>query len=443
MVGRVVDEAGWQSARLVFLVVLVGFLFACAYLTWRSAILQPYSDMLDWLDRYNQFNRHGGLLQYLLAPHNFNRMAWTFAAIALDARLFGANNIGFIAYDALCLAGVAVLLAREASVGVGPLLRLPVAGFAIMLALMPGNILDASIPINGTYVQCLLFSLLAIALGERTGQKTQLSLRHTGALVCFVAATLGSAAGFAVWPVMMFGAWRGGGSRLWLLLLFVAGAGYCLLYTMGNSLPGGTSGGWTLDKFVGMISFGLTYLALPWTRAFLGLGWFAGLVVLIVGIAALLRRGGGSASRSERLATQFILYSLATAVMAMIARGDHGGGANVPLRYGIFMVPLHVGLLILAAPYLANWRARQPRLADIAVVAAGLLMLTQQGVMGRAIIRAADTNRNLIAAFRAGQRTPAMTVTIHPDLAHATAIRLRLDEEGLYTRELHLRELPN
>jgi hypothetical protein len=66
-------------------------------------------------------------------------------------------------------------------------------------------------------------------------------------------------------------------------------------------------------------------------------------------------------------------------------------------------------------------------------------MLAQHVVFAAKVIRASDVNRNLVADFKAGIRTPAMSATVHPNLAHAQAMYERLERDGLFQRELHLK----
>jgi hypothetical protein len=401
------------------------------------ATLQPYSDMLDWLARYLDFSANGNLRSYLLAPHNFHRLVWTFAAIAIDVRVFQAQGYALIGLDILCLAVATGTLAWIATRGVPKEQRLFVGGLAAMLTLMAANLLDASIPINGTYAQCLAFSLAAIVLADR--QETTRRPAWTGfaALALLVAATLGSAVGFVVLPIMLLGAWQRRASRLWIGTLLVGGVCYAGLYAYGNSL--GPSATWTGARVGKAIIFGLSYLGLPWTRVSPGLGLVIGTAVLALGVTALFLRGGRDATPSQRLATQLILFSLGTVLMAVIMRTDAEAPTNVPVRYSLLLAPLHVGLLALIWGTLAKLQAKFPDAAAVGMVLAAAIMLGQQMAMGHVLVGVTDKNRNLIADFRAGKRDPAMIPTVHWDLAHAGAIRARLDQNGLYQSELHAR----
>jgi hypothetical protein len=108
----------------------------------------------------------------------------------------------------------------------------------------------------------------------------------------------------------------------------------------------------------------------------------------------------------------------------------------------VLVTPMHVGLLMLALPWAGElWRAN--RTAAQALVAALVLgVLAQDVLMAVKVIRASDVNRNLIADFKAGLRTPAMQVTVHPDLARAEAVYAQLQRDGRFQQELHLKPRP-
>jgi hypothetical protein len=106
------------------------------------------------------------------------------------------------------------------------------------------------------------------------------------------------------------------------------------------------------------------------------------------------------------------------------------------MRYAVFLIPLHVGLWILALPHLRRAWERWPRPVASAVAAAAALMVVHQGVMAVYAVRTADANLQVVADFRAGKRTPAMVPTIYSDPGAAQPLSDRMRREGLYQREL-------
>lgn len=407
---------------------LAAYLVLSAFVLWRTALLAPYSDMFDWVADYYRYAERGDLADYLLQPHLQHRLAWTRAALALDIQAFAGGGYLLLALGALCLGALAVLLALEAARAAGRALALPAAAMAAMLALMAGNLLDASVPINTLYVHGLVFVVAALSLAETDAPNAW--GRRALALGCLALGALGNAAALAAWPVMLIGAARARDGR-WFATALIAGGLFTAVYLSGPHAPAPPTT-WSLDRLTQAALYGLGFLGLPWTRAVPALGPAIGAVVALLGLAAVALRGGAGAQRSERLATQFILYSLATAAMAGLARADGAQSSDAPLRYALFLVPLHVGLLMLAAPLAARLRVRHRAAVDGALAACALALVGHQMVMGAAAIRTTDVNRQLLAEFRQGVRTAQMSPTIHPDLAHAAAIDARLRHDGLY-----------
>jgi len=65
--------------------------------------------------------------------------------------------------------------------------------------------------------------------------------------------------------------------------------------------------------------------------------------------------------RLERIAIALIMFSLASGILATIGRADMPaiGGVFVPVRYSVLLISLHVGLVLVAAPFLDRlWSSR-------------------------------------------------------------------------------------
>lgn len=435
------DRTG-AAARLALWAILTGYLLLSGYIAWRTVVLQPYSDMFDWVFRW--FNYRDGLPldQYLLIPHNFHRAVTTFGLMELDVRLFGGDGLLLLGVSLLALAGVAAVLGREAArAAVGPM-GLAAAALATMFALLGAVIPDATIHINAQYVHTLFFVVVAIALAEPETVQRGLRPHHLLALLFAAAAPFGNGVGLAVWPVLIYGALRSGQDRRWLALCTLAGVAYIGLYARGQSGGGARSPlDWSFADLVSAVRLALSFLGLPWTRVAPPYGWVLGLAVAVAGAAIVLFRGGLQAPRSERVASRLVLYSLGAALMAALGRTGLDDPTNVPVRYQAQLVPLHAGLVIFAAPFAARlWRAR-PRAMEAAAVAAAGLMLAQQAVMGASLIRIADAQRQVMADFMAGLESPEMRVRVHPNLQHARAMQARMRAAGVYQRELHLNRL--
>ena len=424
-----------RPVQLMFGAALVACLALSAWLAWRTAILEPYSDMFDWMARYYRLQADGDFGRYLWAPHNFHHLVWTFLVLDLDIRAFGGSGYLFLAVGVLCLAATAAMLAYVAASAAGPGLRLVGAGGAAALSAMGCHVLDASADINTTYVQALVFAVAAIVLAEGPNGRG-MRIRLAASLACALAAGLGSAAGLAVWPALLFGALRRRDRAAALAVLAVGGA-FALLYGVGESAPLNPAvGAIGLHRVIEAGGLILNYLGLPWVRGIPGAGGAIGLAILVASGAAVAFDARRPAAWPERAAAPLILFSLGTAAMVGVARTGVLAPDVAPMRYAVFLIPLHVGLWILALPYLRRAWERWPGSMARAVVAAAALMLVHQGVMAVYAVRTADTNLRVIADFRAGRRTPAMIPTIYSDPGAAQPLSDRMRREGLYQREL-------
>ena len=407
------------------------YVAAAGWLAWRTSVLEPYSDMYDWLARWRRWQADGDLGGYLWASHNFHHLVWTFTVLGLDIGAFGASGYLFLAVGVLCLATTAVMLARFAAQAAGPGLRLVGGGVALALSLMGCDILDATADINTTYVHALVFAVAAILLAE--GLSGRSIWRRVAALACAVAAALGSAAGLAVWPALLFSAWLKRDWR-WTIAVLAVGAAFGGLYLIGDGSParGTTAQGGAIEA----VELVLNYLALPWVRALPAVGLPLGVIVLALSLAALVRAIRRDAGGPSRTAGALILFSLGTAAMAGAARTGVTAPSLVPMRYAAFLIPVHVGLWAMALPYARRLWGRRAKWADAAVTAVAILMIAHQAVMGVFAIRTADINLRLVADFREGRRSPAMLTTIGPDLEARAAQAAQLRREGRFQREL-------
>ncbi|HZZ32984.1 MAG TPA: hypothetical protein VFE10_13435 [Phenylobacterium sp.] len=421
--------------RLAFGGALAAYVAVAGWLVWRTSILEAYSDMYDWVSRWRVMQAGGDFGRYLWAPHNFHHLVWTFAVLDLDISALGAKSYLFLAVGVACLAAVAAMLAWAGAAAAGRGLRLVGGGIAAALCLMGCNVLDATADINTTYVHALVFAVAAILLAEAPVGRP--AIRLAAALVCAAAAGLGSAAGLAVWPALLFGAWRRG-DRVASIAVVAVGGAFSLLYLVGQApSPGGASVGAGLGGHVAEAgALALNYLGLPWVRALPALGWAFGLTVLAISLAALALKARRGADWSERAAVSLIVFSLTTAMMAGAARTGIITPSLVPMRYSVFLAPLHVGLWLLALPWLRSVWARRPRAFEPMVIAAAVFLLAHQAVMAVYAVRTADANLRFITDFREGRRYPQLQPIVYGDINQVLALADWMKSEDFYQREL-------
>lgn len=434
---RVEAEIGPAWLRAAATALVAASIALAFYLVWRTAVLAPFSDEFAWADRWYRLQADHQWAAYLSAPHNINRLAWTRLAVALDMGALGGTNAPLILSGAAALAVMAAVLGREA-VQAAPQPVKPVAGtLAVMLTLTASNVLDASIPIYVTYAHAAVFAVLTIVLSEGAPGRG-LGWRKAGALVCAVASAFGSGAGLALWPVMAWGALRRR-DWSWLAAVLACGAAFVGLYMADQGEASGGAAASALHDPKSAMILGLSFLTLPWTRAALQIAWMGGGLVGVAAIAVILIRGGPKATPAERVACGLMLFTLGAATMAALGRSGLEEPHNVPLRYGLLVAPMHVGVVMLAAPWLARlWRENRK-----AAEALSLILLVgffaQNAAIAFKVVAASDTIRNAIADFHAGRRTPLILTIVDPDPAHAEAISERLARDDLFQHELHLK----
>jgi hypothetical protein len=426
--------------RRLTLAVLGLYLVFSAWVLWRSAVLTPYYDELDWIGRWRALQTTGDWATYLLGPVNHHRMPGLFGLLALDIQVFGGTNLPLIVSGAVALATMAGLLAWQVGKAASPELALPAAALSAMLTLMAGNVLDAATPICVSYTHGAVLAVGAVILAEGE-QRPGLTLRRILALVAAAAAGLGMGVALTVWPALLIVAARRRDGA-WVTALLVVGGAYVAAYAAGQGGATESSTGAALDDPVLAVRLALNFLMLPWARLNLEYAWIGGLFVVLVGLAAVASRSGPRVGPHDRVACGLILFSLGCAAMAGLGRAWTEDPLNVPLRYALLMAPLHSGLIILALPYADRLRRALPATSHALIAVALLGTAGQNVLMADKVIRASDIVRTTLADFKAGARRPEMLAFIHPDQAFAQAVYDQLRREGRFQHELHLKATP-
>ncbi len=429
------DTLSTVVLRALVVIHLVLFLF---YLQ-ANVIVQPYWDMLSIVSRYLQFQRDGNLWSYLWEPHVQHRQIWMRVLTLTDARVFQGVAYPFVVTAAVCQATTGWLLWRLVRRSLPGADATWPASLVLMLIMTSVAAVDCAIPMNGIYPQALMFSVLAIVLVSSTG--TDGTSANAWPLVlgalAGMAAAFGNAAALCLWPILAWLAWQGGRPS-WASVLAAWGVVFGGIYLSG--IPGTAIGdgaeALSADRWTRALDYLLTYLGLPWTRsAALNLpGQVLGGVFLAVaavaGAWALTRR---IATRIDRVALALMAFSVGTALLASFGRSEVDVDLRVPVRYAVFVAPLHVGVLLLAWPRVlaALGPMRQPALYR-AAVAVALALTVQQYAAGEAAVRTTAAMRSTLTRFAAGEETADMRTVVYVDLSQARRDLDAIHAAGLY-----------
>ena len=416
-----------------------------AYYLQRTIIVEPYWDMYSRVLRYLQLQQDGGWWSYLWDPHVQHRHVWMRLLTALDVEVFRGIAYPFIVAAAASLGGTTWLLWREARRIQPSEVATTVGAFVVMFLLTAVAAVICAIPMDSVYPQALFFTVLAMVLFDGPGDfptNRWLEWRRAAALLAAIGAAFGSGATLPLWPILIWIAWRARAGAAWIAAIAIAGGAFVALYVIGLPLRDQVAAPGTVDNgvVVQLLRTGdyfLAYVGLPWTRAeaLAVPGRAVGAALSAAGCYAVIRYGLvlRSLTRMERIAVALVMFSLATAVLAAVGRATLGD-PRVPVRYSLFVAPLHIGLLWLATPYLVRqWKiaGRRRRFRGLALGAASIL-LVQQVAVGETAAATTDAMRASIRRFMAGETEPAMERVVFDNLEQARRAWTRIRDAGLY-----------
>ncbi len=407
-----------------------------AYVAVAGLVRQPYSDMFDFLKAEFAFEKTGDLAAYLAAEHNHQHLVWVRVLTAIDVQAFHGTGVIFALAAGLSMLMGAIVIGRELWRSASRrIVGAAAAAITVLLLMSTVNAINVTQPINSVYAIASGFAALAIVLFERAESAPGRTILYAVlALLAGLSAAAGSAAGVAVFPVLMVSAVRNPVNRSLLAPALIVGL--AAMGVVGGALMSGgnsTAGGPHLAK---MADYFLSYAGMPWSaiRGVSRVRVAIGLVATSLS-AVLLWRGSrrdGGAGRLERIGLDLILFALGTAIMAALGRVDESDQVIVPVRYAIFMSALQVGVICVLTPALtAHWERAQ-RWAVPAALIAALVLLAQQAAASVFALRTSDEIRAAIAAFDAGVRRPEMRQLIHPDFVVAEQVNAACRRRGLY-----------
>lgn len=412
-----------------------------------TIVREPFADMIVFVTHYFDLGEHGDWLRFLWTPHAWHRPVWIRLLTAADIWLFGGAIYTFIVVTTACLIALPLMLWREIAITGLPRDLVVTAGLLVtMLFLTAANAVDCSIPIEGVYPQTLFFSVASIALlaASDTNVRSR-RWKRAAALLAAACAGLSTMVGLSMWPILVWMSWRMRAGLPWLLMLSGFGALFCWIYADGVTVPQSAvsaadldSGYYTAAHLLKVADYFITYMGLPWTRAtaLSDAGRIIGALLSATGIALVAIRtfDKRDITRLELVSFGLIIFSLATGVLAAVGRVDDLPYVAVPVRYSVYLAPLHAGLLLLALPRMQRyWRAAGARRnVQVTIVLSVVILVAQQYFAGQAAIAGSQHISDTIHRFIAGERTREMTRLIFNDLTHAEHLYGVLRREGLY-----------
>jgi hypothetical protein len=345
--------SGSGIQRVLWILVAAQFLVFLVVIS-QTVMLTPFSGVVAWIDQYAAFKQHGGFVHYLFVPHNEHRMVTIRLLTAVDVDVLYSHGIAFIIAAIGAVVGIVALvvgeLRRSGELGPG----IPAA---VALVLTIPTAMDWSVPANSLYPITLFFVFLSVTMLA--------SRRGSSSIASGLVASLTNAAGIMVWfAALGFAA----AARLrWPWFVMIVGAALVGVGALAFNI--GQPSKIAAHSIIEGIRYWPQFVGLPWTR-FPALQVPAevtgvGLVAAALAFCARARTG----DRLEAIAVAFVTFSIGVSILASIGRSGMGE-LFPPVRYAIFMMPLHLALLFFVV--------QRRRLSEpIAATILGVLLLQQ------------------------------------------------------------------
>jgi hypothetical protein len=455
------------------LALLQALLFA--YYLRETMIRQPFWDMYSLIMRFLQFKADGNWWSYFWEPHVQHRLIWMKLLAAVDVEVFSGTSYPFIVFTTACQLGTAWLIWHHVRANRPDPRGGVLACLAVMLVLTSVAAVDCGIPMHGIYPQALVFVVGALVLFDAPDADRRVALRRVAAMGTAVAGAFANTAALVVWPILVWYSWRTRAGWHWTAVMAVTGTIFSLVYIRGlpvaaegNSTLAGVLSGAEIQRAA---TYLFTYLGLPWTRAasLQLVGQAAGVVLFVASVASVIRFGFlRQTDRLQRFAVALIAFSLATACLAAAGRvhvpsaaieGAREFGDSdvlVPVRYSVFVAPMHVGLLLLGwplvfgdrrvhvtstSPVMTGGRGASDRMPPhnlssreyIAAVVFSFILVVQQLASGEQAAATTRSMRAVLNRFAAGEQADDMRSVVFVDLSQARRDFNVLHAAGLYT----------
>jgi hypothetical protein len=407
------------------------------YLVEKASIRVPVVDLLDWLQLYGERSKDGDWLGYLWTPDNEHRMVFSRILLALDVKWFGDQGEAFAASGfALWLVMMATIcwaiLKSDLTIS-WKLTAIPIA----ILVLSPANtVVMIGMQTMGGFLHAASFGLFSLALLDGAGEEDHFSrYRRAAAIVCACLAAFGDSGGLLIWPALMWSAWKGGLRWGWIASIACVGTLFIAVY-LRSLPPPSVSRSTDFDHLIRSFDYVIRFLGLPWSHTH-GLVWparFIGLSIFCLGCFAVVSASFSErVSPSKRLGVALILFSFSIAGAAALARVDVAVDREMPIRYGMFVVLAHLGLLLWSLDFLEQlWHGAYRRSFQWVLLGIGLTWVGQQIVVGHFAIEEAKRYKDAWSRFVAGDWTPDMLHYVYPDRERAQAGLSYLRASGLF-----------
>jgi hypothetical protein len=396
------------------------------YFVEKASIRVPVVDLLDWLQFYGERSKDDDWLGYLWTPHNEHRMIFSRILLAIDINWFGDQGEAFAASGFVLLLGMVAticwaILKSDLSIS-WKLTAIPIG----VLLLTPANIVVMiGMQTMGGFLQTSSFGLFSLALLDGATEQDHLSkYRRAAAIVCACLAAFGDSGGLLIWPALLWSAWKGGLRRGWIAGIACVGTLFIAVYLWNLPSPL-VSTSMDFSHVVRSFDYVIRFLGLPWSHVH-ALVWPArliGLSIFCFGAFALVSVSFSvRVSTPKRLGVALILFSFLIAGAAALARVDAAVDREMPIRYGMFVVLTHLGLLLWSLDFLERfWHGAYRRSFQWVLLGISFTWLGQQIVAGRSAIEEADRYNDAWSRFVAGDWTPDMLRYVYPDRERAQA----------------------
>jgi hypothetical protein len=396
------------------------------YLVEKASIRVPVYDLLDWLQFYGERSKDGDWVGYLWTPHNEHRMVFSRILLALDVKWFGDQGETFAASGFVLLLGMAASICwkiLKSDLSISPkLTAIPIA----VLLLTPANtVITVGMQTMGGFLQTSSFGLFSLVLLDGAADQDPYSrYRRPAAIACACLAGFGDSGGLLIWPALMWSAWKGGLRWCWIVGIACVGTLFIAVYLWNLPSPP-VSRFMDFDHLIRSFDYVIRFLGLSWSHMH-ELVWPARLIGLSIFFLGSLAFVCVSlricVSTLQRLGVALILFSFLIASAAALARVDVAVDREMPIRYGIFVVLAHLGLLLWSLDFLERlWHGAHRRSFQWLILAICLTWVGQQIVIGQFAVEEAKRYKDAWSRFVAGDWTPDMLRYVYPDRERAQA----------------------